>query len=678
MTIIKMSEIRLILTAAAVLLIVGCDSGTGDVLEPAEKNAAAWPELESPVSHDPDIEARIDELLERMTLEQKVGQLIQAEIRWVEPDDVREYHLGSILNGGGSHPDENKYASVNDWVELADQLYEASMDEDDEHLAIPVLWGTDSVHGLNNVIGATLFPHNIGLGAARNPDLVRRIGEITAIETAVIGIPWTFAPTLAVTRDDRWGRTYEAYSEDPKVVREYAGAMVEGLQGPLGSSDHLDDSRVLATAKHFLGDGGTENGTDQGDNLASEAELFNIHGQGYVTALQAGARTIMASYSSSRGLKMHGNRYLLTEILKERMGFDGFIVGDWDGHSQVPGCTHRSCATAINAGIDLIMVPKYWKPFYKNTLKQVKRGDISMERLHDAVRRILRVKFEAGLFEAGAPSSRRFAGMTEYLGALEHRAVARQAVRESLVLLKNDGKLLPLARGQRVLVAGSGADDIAQQSGGWTLTWQGTDNSNDDFPGATSIFSGIHDAVTSAGGSATLSDDGRYSKRPDVAIVVFGEAPYAECRGDLGHLNYDAIYPEDLELLERLNADGIPVVSVFLSGRPLWVNPHLNASDAFVAAWLPGSEGGGIADVLFRTPSGSIHHDFKGKLSFSWPRYVDQNVLNVGMEDYDPLFEYGFGLTYSDNVRLPELPTDIGDALYAKPDSRARDSCVDD
>ena len=653
------SMYRLVLTASLGWLIAGCDGGTAQVLEPTTKNFDAWPVLESPIERDPEIEAQIDELLAQMSVEQKVGQLIQAEIRWVDADDVREYHLGSVLNGGGSHPDENKYASVDDWVALADEFYDASMNTDEGRLAIPVLWGTDSVHGLNNVIGATLFPHNIGLGATRNTDLIRRIGEITAIETAVIGIPWTFAPTVAVARDDRWGRTYESYAENPDIVRAYAGAVVEGLQGPLGSDTRLDDSRVLATAKHFLGDGGTTDGIDQGDNPASETELFEIHGQGYVSALAAGVRTIMASYSSSRGLKMHGNRYLLTEILKERMGFDGFVVGDWDGHSQVPGCTRRSCAAAINAGIDLVMVPRDWKRFYKNTVKQVRRGDITPTRLDDAVRRVLRVKFEAGLFDAGAPSSRRYAGQTEYLGAPAHRAVARQAVRESLVLLKNNNGVLPLARNQRVLVAGTGANDIARQSGGWTLTWQGTDNDNDDFPGATSIFTGIEEAVSTSGGSATLSVDGTYSQPPEVAIVVFGEAPYAECRGDLGHLNYDALYPEDLQLLEKFQADRIPVISVFLSGRPLWINPHLNASDAFVAAWLPGSEGGAVADVLFRTRSGDINHDFRGKLSFSWPAY-------------------GYGLTYADDKTLPELPTDIGAAKYAQPDSRARDSCVDD
>jgi beta-glucosidase len=668
---------KICLTIFLALLFAACNRDTSQVLEPEEKNYAVWPELESPVARDQQIEARIDALLEQMSVEQKVGQMLQPEIRWIDAQDMRDYHIGSVLNGGGSHPDENKYASVADWVELADAYHAASTDTADGRLAIPVLWGTDSVHGLNNVIGATLFPHNIGLGATRNPELIRRIAEITALETLVIGIPWTFAPTLAVTRDDRWGRTYEAYSEDPEIVAAYATAIVEGLQGVPGSDDFLDSSRVIATAKHFLGDGGTENGTDQGDNLASESELFAIHGQGYVTAMQAGVRTVMASYSSSRGLKMHGNRYLLTEILKERMGFDGLIVGDWYGHSQVPGCNLRTCAAAINAGIDLIMVPKQWKPFFRNTLKQVERGVIPMERIDDAVRRILRVKFEAGLFEAGPPSSWPHTGKPEFLGAPEHRAVARQAVRESLVLLKNNDGLLPLARNQKVLVAGSGASDVARQSGGWTLTWQGTDNDNDDFPGATTIFAGIDAAVSQSGGSATLSEDGSYQQRPDVAVVVFGELPYAECYGDLGHLNYDALYPDDRAILEKLAADGIPVVSVFLSGRPLWVNPLLNVSDAFVAAWLPGSEGAGIADVLLRTHAGEVNHDFKGKLSFSWPKYVHQDVLNVGDEDYDPLFPYGYGLTYADSGNLGQLPTDIGDDKYARFDSRARASCID-
>lgn len=665
-------------TACLALLAAACSVDNSQVLEPAGKDPDAWPVLQSPVPRDPTIEARIDALLAQMSLEHKVGQLIQAEIREIDPSDVRDYHLGSVLNGGGGWPGENKYATVDDWVALADAFYDASMDTGDGRLAIPVIWGTDSVHGASNVYGATLFPHNIGLGAMHDPDLVRRIAEVTAIETAVIGIPWTFAPTLAVVRDDRWGRTYESYSEDPELVRTYADAVVRGLQGELGSDSHFDESRVLATTKHFLGDGGTFEGIDQGDNRASERDLFRIHGQGYASALEAGVRTVMVSYSSWQGLKMHGNRYLLTDILKERMGFDGFIVGDWNGHSQIPGCSLESCAAALLAGIDMIMVPADWKSFYRNTLKQARDGRIPMVRIDDAVRRILRVKFEAGLFDRGKPSTWPNAGRREHLGSPEHRAVARQAVRESLVLLKNNNGLLPLARGSTVLVAGDSADDVGRQSGGWTLSWQGTGNDNDDFPGATTIFAGIRDAVASAGGTASLSVDGSYADKPDVAIVVFGEPPYAECSGDLAHLNYNALYPQSLALLEKLRTDGIPVVSVFLSGRPLWVNPHINASDAFVAAWLPGSEGGGVADVLFRSATGDINHDFSGRLSFSWPKYVHQVSLNVGDDDYDPLFPYAYGLSYADDTMLASnLPTDPGDARFAINETRARKSCVD-
>ena len=345
-----------VFVTGCVLSVAACAPDTSEVLEPAVKDPGAWPELQSPVLRNPEIEARIDALLTEMTPEQKVGQLIQAEIRWVEPDDVRDYHLGSVLNGGGAHPDNNKYASPADWVALADAFYEASMDTGNGRLAIPVLWGTDAVHGANNVYGATLFPHNIGLGAMRNPALMREIGEITALETAVTGIPWTFAPTLAVVRDDRWGRTYESYAEDPELVAAYAAEFIRGLQGTPGTDEHLGDAHVLATAKHFLGDGGTHEGIDQGDTRASEEDLFRIHGLGYAAALDVGVRTLMASYSSWQGIKMHGNRYALTDILKERMGFDGFVVGDWDGHSQVPGCSRQSCAAALNAGIPVAVV----------------------------------------------------------------------------------------------------------------------------------------------------------------------------------------------------------------------------------------------------------------------------------------------------------------------------------
>jgi beta-glucosidase len=519
-----------------------------------------------------------------------------------------------------------------------------------------VIWGADAVHGHTNVIGATVFPHNIGLGATRDAELVRRIGEITAIEMRATGLDWNFGPTVAVVRDDRWGRTYEGYSEDPEVVRACAAAMVLGLQGAPGSLDFLDAKHVIATAKHFLGDGGTAGGRDQGDNRSSEEELRDVHAAGYVAALEAGVQSVMASFSSWHGRKMHGSRELLTDVLKGRMGFDGFVIGDWNGHGQLPGCNDGDCPAALVAGVDMYMVPNRWKALYRNTLAQARSGEIPMSRLDDAVRRILRVKVLAGVFEQGRPSSRPLAGRTELLGSAEHRAVARRAVRQSLVLLKNNGHLLPLRRDLNVLVAGDGADDIGKQCGGWTVTWQGTGTTNSDFPGGTSIWQAIRQAVEEGGGKATLSLDGRFTSRPDVAIVVFGEEPYAEGDGDRPNVDFGAARPRDRELLRRLRAAGVPVVSVFLSGRPMWVNPELNASDAFVAAWLPGSEGGGVADLLFRSADGSVAYDFTGKLAYSWPRWPDGPAPNRGDPDNDALFLFGFGLGVTEDVELPELP----------------------
>ena len=616
-----------------------------------QKAAAEWPVLTSAVAKDPAVEARIDGLLARMTLEQKVGQLMQPELRQITPEDIKKYHVGSVLNGGGAFPGDNKYATVNDWVALADTFYNASMDDSDGGIAIPIMWGTDAVHGHNNVIGATIFPHNIGLGAMRNPELMRQIGEVTAREISATGIDWNFAPTLAVARDDRWGRTYESYSEDPAVVRAYAGAMVEGLQGRANTAEFMAPGHVIATAKHFIADGGTLGGVDRGDANISEAELIALHAQGYVTAIEAGAQTVMASFSSWQGKKMHGHEYLLTDILKNRMGFDGLIVGDWNGHEFVPGCTKISCPQAINAGLDIFMAPDAdWKVLYANTLEQAKNGEISEARLNDAVRRILRVKIRAGLFEKGAPSTREFAAKQELIGAPAHRAVARQAVRESLVLLKNKNQLLPLNPKANVLVAGDGADNIGKQSGGWTISWQGTGNTNEDFPGGSSVYQGIAESVEAAGGKVSLSETGEYTTKPDVAIVVFGENPYAEMQGDVKNLAYTNT--DDLALLKKLKADGIPVVSLFITGRPLWINRELNASDAFVAIWHPGSEGAGVADVLFTDKAGKIQHDFKGKLSFSWPATPTQSPLNVGEKDYVPLFAYGYGLTYQDKDTL--------------------------
>jgi len=629
-----------------------------------------WPKLNLAVKRDNVVEQQVAEILAGLTIEQKVAQMIQPEIGQISIEDMRQYGFGSYLNGGGSFPNRDKHATPKDWIKLAEAMYQASIDASLDGTNIPTMWGTDAVHGHNNVLGATLFPHNIGLGATHNPKLIETIASITAKEVMVTGIDWVFAPTVAVVRDDRWGRTYEGYSEDPEIVKAYASSIVQGLQGTV-TNDFLGDSRVISTVKHFIGDGGTEDGDDQGNNLSSEKELFELHAQGYVGGLTAGAQSVMASFNSWQGVKSHGHKYLLTDVLKDRMGFDGFVVGDWNGHGQIKGCSNESCPQAINAGLDVFMVPTdAWKPLYENTVKQVSNGEISLARIDDAVGRILRVKIRAGLFTKPSPKNRLLSGKTELIGSTDHRAVARQAVEESLVLLKNKNNVLPLMRNQKVLVTGDGADNIGKQSGGWTITWQGTGNSKADFPGGTSIYDGIAQVVNSAGGNVQLSTNGQFNEKPDVAIVVFGEEPYAEGNGDLESIEYQRGNKKDLALLKNLKAQGIPVVSVFISGRPLWVNAELNASDAFVAAWLPGTEGNGVANVLFSKIDGTVNHDFTGRLSYSWPMSPEQTSLNRFDENYDPLFKYGFGLNYSVNDilsdKLPEQSSIASDDKLSK------------
>jgi beta-glucosidase len=624
-------------------------------LEPEESlvNPENWP-LEKPVMvRDADMEQRIVELMARMTLEEKVGQVMQADINEVTPEQVRELNLGSVLNGGNSAPDKNLRNTPRSWLALADEFWEASTDTSDGGVGIPAIWGTDAMHGHSNVVGATLFPHNIGLGAANDPDLMYEIGRITALEILSTGLDWTFAPTVAVVRNDRWGRTYEGYSEDPRIVAAYAPRIVDGIQGKYGTDEFLGDDHILATAKHFVGDGGTQDGVDQGDTIASEAELRDMHAAGYPPSIAAGVQTVMASYNSFHGHKLHGMKTMLTDVLVDRMGFDGFVVGDWNGHGQVRGCDNDSCADSFNAGLDMFMVPKDFEDLYHRTIKQVKSGEISQQRLDEAVARILRVKIRAGILDGVKPSDRKHAGDWSLLAPPEHRAVAREAVRKSLVLLKNQEGILPLAANSRVLVAGDGAHDIGKQTGGWTLSWQGTGNSREDFPNATSIFEGIQKVVKDAGGQATLSEAGKWEDKPDVAIIVFGEDPYAEGVGDRSSVDYRS--RDGLKLLEKLKEAGIPTISIFISGRPMWVNPELNLSDAFVAAWLPGSEGAGIADVLFADADGNARFDFTGRLSFSWPATAEQAEVNVGDSDYQPLFPYGYGLSYGDVSSVAEL-----------------------
>ncbi|GAA0268615.1 exo 1,3/1,4-beta-D-glucan glucohydrolase [Alteraurantiacibacter aestuarii] len=597
-----------------------------------------WPAYDYPVQTPPQDEARIADLLARMTLEEKIGQLVQADLCCVTPDDVRDYNLGSVLNGGNSGPYGNDLAPASDWLRLADEFYTASVDRSDGGVGIPVIWGTDAVHGHANIIGATVFPHNIGLGAMRDVELIERIGAATAAEVRVTGQEWTFAPTVAVPQDFRWGRAYEGYSSNPALVASYVGAMVRGLQGPPGNQDLLAGPHVLASTKHFLADGGTDNGTDQGDSSIDETELREIHGAPYGPAIAEGVSTVMASFSSWQGVKMTGNESLLTGVLKDRMDFGGFTVSDWNAHGQVAGCTNESCPQALLAGIDMYMAPDSWRPIYNDLLTRAHAGELPMARIDDAVSRILRVKARLGLLDAPRPSQRYLSGQYDVLGAPEHRALAREAVRKSMVLLRNDG-VLPLAPGGRLLVAGEGADDIARQSGGWTLSWQGTGLTNDLFPGATSIWAGLQHGVESAGGSAELSPDGSFTQRPDAAVVVFGERPYAEFQGDRATLALDSDLTGPYATMQRLREQGIPVVALMITGRPLYVNEALNSADAFVVAWLPGSEGAGVADVLLGDSAGNARFDFTGKLPAAWPRTPD-------MAD-GALFDFGYGLTYA-------------------------------
>lgn len=610
------------------------------VAEAARADPANWPRAASPEGFtDAATEAFISDLMARMTVEEKVGQLIQADIASIRPEDLRTWPIGSILAGGNSSPGGDERAPAEAWVALARAFREANAAR--PGTSVPLIYGIDAVHGHNNVVGATIFPHNIGLGAARDPDLIRRIGEATALEVAVTGADWTFGPTLAVPRDDRWGRSYEGFGEHPEIAQSYAGPLTLGLQGPIEPGRPLQPGRIAGSAKHFLADGGTADGRDQGDFIGTEQELIDIHLSGYPQAIDAGVLSVMASFSSWNGVKHSGNRSILTDVLRGPLGFEGFVVSDWNAHGQLPGCSNESCPDAVNAGIDMLMAPDSWKPLYENTLAQVRSGEISMARVEEAVRRILRAKVKAGLFEDNRPLE----GRLEHLGSAEHRALAREAVRKSLVLLKNENGVLPIRGSARVLVAGTAADDIGQASGGWTLTWQGTGNTNEHFPNADSIWGGIEEAVREAGGEAVLSPEGTYDVRPDVAVVVFGETPYAEFQGDVDTLDF--VPEEPLAVLRRLKAEGIPTVSVFLSGRPMWVNPEINASDAFVAAWLPGTEGAGVADVLIGDAEGRPRHDFSGVLGFSWPRDATGRPLNRGEPGYDPQFAYGYGLSYA-------------------------------
>lgn len=605
------------------------------------------------------VEARISGLLAQMSVKAKVAQVVMPDIGSVTPEDMARYRFGTYLNGGNSGPGGDDHAPAPAWLVLADAMWDASVRPlPNGEPVIPTLWATDAVHGHANIPGATVFPHNVALGATRDADLVRRIGAATAAEIAATGMDWDFAPTLAVVTDPRWGRSYESFSSDPQLVGALGAAFIQGLQGTPGTPSFLDQSHVIATAKHWFGDGGT-GGIDQGDTVGDLDDLIALHAAPYAPAFAARAQTVMASFSSINGVKVHGSSELLGPVLRDRLGFDGVTVGDWNAHGQVPGCSNSDCPEAFMAGLDVFMVPEDWRVLYETLVRQVSDGTIPMERLDEAVGRLLRLKIAYGAFDKPRPSERALAGRWDLIGSPAHRAVAREAVRKSLVLLENDG-VLPLASGARVLVTGGAANDLAQQAGGWTVTWQGgEDVTDDDLAGATSIYKGIAEAMREGGGVAELSADGSYAERPDAAIVVFGEDPYAEFVGDRD----DNLLQGDqgLDLLRRYRAEGIPTVAVLVTGRPLWMNREFDAADAFVVVWLPGSEGAGVADLLVGDSGGAPRHDFTGRLPFAWPAECMAGSL--------ALLPLGAGLSYSSSASLDvrpdcaELERRPGDAL---------------
>ncbi len=605
------------------------------------------------IFQDPSIRQKAIALLSEMNLEQKVGQMTLSDRLYISPEEIRTFHIGGLFSGSGSFPGDNLPA---DWVAMNDAYWAASIAEDDQHLAIPVLHGVHAIHGNNNVRRATIFPHNIGLGAANDQELIRKVAMVTARETLATGVEWTFAPALAVARNIQWGRTYESYSEDTGIVASYAEGFVQGLQAD------LETNSVIACVKNWVGDGGTTHGIDQGETTLSKSELESIHIRPFRHAINADALTIMASFNSWNGDKCHGHKQLITDVLKKELQFNGCVISDLDGIDYLSEDYHNAIASAVNAGIDMFMVSEKWKDFVDHLKIHIRRGSVSMERIDDAVHRILMVKFAYGLFDKPRPADR-FWSNHESFGGQEHRAVAREAVRKSLVLLKNDGPVLPLDKKARIFVAGKNAHNRGHQCGGFSLAWQGLPG-NDHLEGGTSVWEGISQLAPNAVLSASAFGSDADPDQHDVAIIVIGERPYAEGLGDVrpsdqviveagslirGSMNVldpygntlelASLHPEDLQTVKTVTNMGIPAVVVMISGRPLVVNRELAASSAFVAAWLPGSEGQGVADVLFGD------FDFQGRLSFSWPD-SDDGRSSGGQSDRAALFPRGYGMTY--------------------------------
>jgi beta-glucosidase len=586
----------------------------------------------------------VNNLLKEMTLEEKIGQMTQVDQRALEPADVRRWLLGSVLSGGGANPEPN---NPQNWADMVLGFQKAALET---RLHIPLIYGADAVHGHSNVVGATIFPHNIGLGAARDPDLVKRIGRATALETSATGVYWNFAPCVAVPQDLRWGRTYEGFSEDAELVAELGAAYVFGLQS---ERDFGSPGTNLACPKHFVGDGGTTWGTtreyewitnnqqevtqnykiDQGDTQISEPELRKIHLSPYIAAIKAGARSIMVSFSSWNGIKMHGHRHLLTDVLKGELGFSGFLVSDWQAIDQLSPDYYQCVVSSINAGLDMVMVPFKYQRFISTLKQAVETGEVAISRINDAVRRILTVKFELGLFERKYEHEPRL----DSLGSEKHRLLAREAVRKSLVILKNDGHTLPIAKDvANIMIAGPAADNIGLQCGGWTIEWQG---GNGDITPGTSLLQAVRRAV-SMNTNLHFDESGTFVDlvQAEVGIVCLHEQPYAEGLGDREDLSLSA---EEIDLIKRLRARCQRLVVIIFSGRPLIITRQLSLAEAWVAAWLPGTEGLGITDVLFGD------YPPTGKLPYNWPRslsQLNQKDGKKGTGDNAPLFPIGHGL----------------------------------
>ncbi len=567
------------------------------------------------------IKEQAQALLSQMTLEEKIGQMTQVDRRYLQnEEDINTCFIGSLLSGGGSRPASNTPAA---WADMYDRYQSIALKT---RLHIPLIYGIDAVHGHNNVAGAVIFPHNIGLGATGSSALVEQAARITAEEVAGTGINWTFAPCVAVPQNERWGRTYEGFSESPDLTSTLGGAAVRGFQG----KNLSDGGSILACAKHFAGDGGTANGKDQGDTQLDEAAFRQIHLAPYISAIDAGAGSVMASYSSWNGQKMHGHQYALTTILKGELGFEGFVVSDWKGIDQLAADYYEAVVQAVNAGIDMVMVPENYKQFIEDLARAVNTGRVPQERIDDAVLRILKVKYALGLFDHPYADRK----LTASIGSASHREVARECVRQSLVLLKNENSILPLPKAAaKIVVAGKNADDLGNQCGGWTIEWQGQSGA---ITSGTTILQAIKNAV-SPSASVIHSADGSNAAGADIAVAVIGETPYAEFQGDRNDLS---LASEDMAVIRNLINAGVPVVTILISGRPLIINEALDLSDAFIAAWLPGSEGSGVSDVLFGD------YDFTGRLPHSWPRGMEQIPVNAGDPGYDPLFPFGYGLSY--------------------------------